>query len=230
MEGMEGVVALPADSTEARRQTDAAIAEFTATLAEDDPIAAAYRPAAGALAQLETLRRDIDAGEAPRNQSNLDAPHEIAMGYSEPITSLLDAHTTASGTIDEPELRRTAELIGLCLRQIENTELLVSYALVAALSDGGVDQPDEIAELSRLRAQTDRGPHDAMRLAAGSEHAGAARDLEGALEDARLQELIAEALETGHMDLPALVEAPEEALGPWHSFLGRLLAALPTGP
>ncbi|MFP3902369.1 MAG: nitrate- and nitrite sensing domain-containing protein, partial [Acidimicrobiia bacterium] len=71
MEGMEGVVALPADSTEARRQTDAAIAEFTATLAEDDPIAAAYRPAAGALAQLETLRRDIDAGEAPRNQSNL---------------------------------------------------------------------------------------------------------------------------------------------------------------
>lgn len=227
--GFEEALGVPYDSTQARRETDAALADFTAVLAENDEMAAAYRLAVDALAELDELRGEVDAHEGPRDVSNVDAMNRIALRYGVPVTALLEAHAEVADAIDDPGLRRTARLIGVCLQQIEIAQVLTTDLLLAVLSDGGVNDPDEIAALARRGGQMADGGVEAVTLA-GIEHADAAGELEGALEAVGLSEVIGEAIETGQVDLVSLMDASAEELDAWHRFLDRLLAALPAGP
>jgi signal transduction histidine kinase len=149
-----------------RAVTDAARADFQRELAVRGPAAGeAYAPALAGLAELATLRKDIDdyaAGQTTRTLASIGFTTTLFDRYTALIAPFLDGMSRISIATDDRELRQGANLTETVTRQIETIPLLANaLVLPATVPTGpgdkpGLSSPAEIAKVSRLKAAFDR--------------------------------------------------------------------------
>jgi Nitrate and nitrite sensing len=208
--GMENDFALPVeDNAAARAATDESIEVFRRDIERlGGAVEDAYGPALDDMAALDDLRAQIDgAPDGSRGLGNIEAVSSNFDGYTAAMQPLFEANKQVALAIDDPDLRRGAELIDLGSRQTDIIATLVRDLLLAAVggtSPDGVNAPAEVsavaAGLTELRANE-------QRLAAKG--TGLYREL---VEDLFADEAVAnfppvveQALTTGAVDLDGVI-------------------------
>jgi signal transduction histidine kinase len=157
LQGFEDAVVLPVEGyDETRSLTDEAIDAFRAELGEKDELVQdAFRPALDGLGALDEIRSDIDeiTAGSPTVQQRVEFGFATFERYTRLADPFFDATTQIAEAVDDVELRWGASLADAAARQIEVISQIMSATIGnALLSEGGVDQPDEITELAFLQS------------------------------------------------------------------------------
>lgn len=220
--GLTGAVELPvADGAAARRQTDAAVAEFEAVAAAEP----AYQDALAALPAVTELRSELDGRTQPPGLSEAPYARQVHDRYSEAVTALLDAQTQVVAGIDDPELRRGASLSETALRQVELVSQLSQEVLAVPTAQG---TSESVRVMAGLRGELERGRSFVMSSADGA-YADAAGRLDAVLAAAGSLDAVDTALSTGQVDLPALLGATDAMGQGWRTFLDEIQVVLARG-
>ncbi|MFS8483493.1 MAG: HAMP domain-containing protein, partial [Acidimicrobiia bacterium] len=204
--GAEDDFALPVeDNAEARRTVDEALAVLRNEVeSRGGEVEAAYRPAIEAMAALDDLRRQVDsAPEESRNLQNIDVVSGIFDGYTELMAAFFDANKRVSLAVDDPELRRGAELVDLSARQTDLIAILVKHLLLAQVGGSnpdGLNTPQELAEVASHLGLLRMNEQLIVTKGTGRyrEHVEA---LFAAEEIQRFPQVVDEAIATGTVDL-----------------------------
>src|SRR5690606_27566636 len=152
--GAEDDFALPVeDNAEARRTVDDALAVLRNEVESlGGEVEAAYRPAIEGMEALDDLRRQVDnAPDDSRNLQNIDVVSGIFDAYTEVMDAFFDANKRVSLAVDDPDLRRGAELVDLSARQTDLIAILVKHLLLAQVggtNPDGLNTPDELAAVA----------------------------------------------------------------------------------
>jgi hypothetical protein len=179
-----------------------------------------YEDALAAVADLDRLRDDIDSRTQPAALTEAPFASEVFDRYSEAIEAVHDADLRLRlTTIDDPELRRGAELLAEGQRALDAAERL---PLVIAGNGGILDAPEAIATTTAIRADLDSSRAAVTELAAGTDYEVAADQLDAALAEAGLEDVLDEALATQRLDMSRLVAALGPASGAWQTFIGEV--------
>jgi signal transduction histidine kinase len=155
--GAQDIIDTPVGNPEeARANTDDALDTFLDRIERSDRAEEVYAPAVEALENdLDDLRGLVDEQEWPdeltidpeRREVQLD----IFAGYSTVITAMLDGNTALAQEIDDPDMRRGAELIDLTSRQTDLLAHLVSKGLSTVAGSGGqLEDREIIADMGAL--------------------------------------------------------------------------------
>src|SRR5262245_23369100 len=207
---VEDAVALPVeDNGQARETVNAAISSFRAEVNErGGNIALAYAPALEQLDNLDALRASIDAiPESERGLQNIEAVSTNFDGYSQIMDAFFDANKRVALAIDDPELRRGAELTDLEARQTDLLARLVRDLLLAGIggdSPDGLNMPSEIGSVSRQLAAL-RADADAIRTKATGDYKPLADALFADENVQGFPEVVDQAIATGQVDLDAVL-------------------------
>ena len=204
------LVQLPIEDQQAARQvTDEAAAAFRAEVdGRGDAVSAAYAPALAQLDALGDLRAQIDA-VPPEQRSivNISAVISIFDGYSEIMDTFFAANKRVALAIDDPDLRRGAELTDLSARQTDTLARLVRELLLAFAggeSPDGLNSPAEIASVSRLLSQLRENEQQIVNKATG-DYRPLAEDLFASQEVQNFPPLVDDAIATGNVQLDAIL-------------------------
>ncbi len=201
--------ALPVeDNAEARAVTDESVTALRSQVQDlGGAVGEAYQPSLDRLDELEQLRNEIDTSPGNRGLFNIDAVSEYFNRYTALMDDLFAANRRVALAVDDPELRRGAELIDLSGHQTNLIAILVRDMLLAEVggeAPNGIDTPQEVsaiaATLSELRAN-----EDLIATKATGEYRQLAADLFAAPEIVAFPQVVDEALATGHADLDAVV-------------------------
>ncbi|MGH9250137.1 MAG: nitrate- and nitrite sensing domain-containing protein, partial [Acidimicrobiales bacterium] len=216
--GQEETYVLDTEGYEGTRaETDAAIAAFEVELAgEEQPVRDAFRPAMEALADLASVRADIDAFAGPRDITNIEPANEFYARYSDLIQPLLSANGLVVSAIDNPELRQGAAVVDLTTRQVEDqADLTRLTVLGVTLQGGAVDTPAEITAISQARSTFERNNSEILDI--GEPYAGLVDELYPEEMVALLSEQVDLAITTGHADVATILQVislpPDEGYG-----------------
>ena len=210
--GLEGAVELAVeDDAEARSETDAALDRLQAEIDRvGGTIADSHRPAFEGLDQLVGLRQEIDAYDGPRDLTSTEMMTPVFDSYTEAMGLVFGANRRVVEAIEDPDLRRGAEIADISTRQTDLIARLVSEMLRADIGGGhppdGLDQPDEIATVAGLLVRLRANQADIELYAVGGYAPLTSRLLE-ADEVALLPHLVDDALVTGEVSLDDLLAA-----------------------
>ncbi|HEX6424387.1 MAG TPA: nitrate- and nitrite sensing domain-containing protein, partial [Acidimicrobiales bacterium] len=202
----EEAFALPVtDNAEARTDTDRTLADFRAEVeSQGGEIEAAYRPAIEAMDRLAGLRADVDAvSDDDRGLENIAAVRENFGGYTEVMDPLFEANKRVALTVDDPDLRRGAELVDLAARQTDIIATLVGDLLLAQVGGDdpdGVNTADELASIAGLLGQLQANEQLILTKATG-DYRPFAGALFAAEEVQRFPQVVQDALDTGVVDI-----------------------------
>jgi hypothetical protein len=214
------------DLGEARAQTDEALAELEEAVDKAGDSGTAYGSAFDALDRLAQVRADVDARSGSIDISDTQALRAVEAPYAEMTTAILDAAKGTAQHIDDPQLRRGAALHAASVGQLVQEQELMRFLVVETVGDGLSDTAS-VAEASRLNSDALSGRAEVMELAAGSDYADIAERLRADLAAADLTGVVQTALETGVVDIQALLSAAStEPNAGWQGFLARLEEAL----
>ncbi|HKY65393.1 MAG TPA: nitrate- and nitrite sensing domain-containing protein [Acidimicrobiales bacterium] len=202
--------ALPVeDNAEARSITDGAVAELRAEVeARGGAVEEAYAPALARMDELTALRDEIDASpDDARSLTNITAVSQYFDRYTELMDDLFAANKRVALAIDDPELRRGAELIDLSGRQTNLIAILVRDMLLAAVggeAPDGLNQPEEIAPVAQSLGQL-RSNEELIDTKATGDYRQLAADLFAAEEIQRFPEVVDQAIATSEVDLDGTI-------------------------
>src|SRR5262245_30715281 len=208
--GVEDAVALPVeDNGQAREAVNAAISSFRAEVNDrGGNIALAYAPALEQLDQLDALRASIDAvPDDQRTLANIGTVSRVFDGYTGIMAAFFDANKRVALAIDDPDLRRGAELTDLEARQTDLLARLVRDLLLAQLggdNPDGLNVPSEISSVSRQLAAL-RANADLIRTKATGDYKPLADALFADENVQKFPEVVDQALATGQVDLDAVL-------------------------
>ena len=154
--------ALPVeDNAEARAATDEAVADFREQVQSlGGEVEAAYSPALDAMSGIGELRDQIDSFEGTRSFANIEPTVEIFDAYGPFMAPFFEANKQVALAIDNPELRRGAELVDLSSRQTDLIAQLTRDLLLARhRRRRQAQQPGEVSavagRLGQLEANKD---------------------------------------------------------------------------
>ena len=153
-------VTAPVESYEETRQaTDEAVRELRLQIRGAGPVAAAaFGPALDNLADLESLRAEIDDNRATSPAAGTSDNNGFAEGmytrYIAMIRPLFDATDQVSLTIADDRLRRGAQLVNTTSRNIELFVDMARRHLIVG-SGGGIDDRSEIQVAARAKSLWD---------------------------------------------------------------------------
>ncbi|HEX6238868.1 MAG TPA: nitrate- and nitrite sensing domain-containing protein [Acidimicrobiales bacterium] len=151
------------DYPSSRQATDEAITRFRAEVeSRGGRVAEVYADALAGLDALGGIRADIDAYTGPRDLGGVPFSEEIFARYSAVIAPFFDANTRLSLVIDDPDLRNGAALIDTTSRQVEVLGQLAARTIIDMIGPGGIDEPDEIDPISRLKARFDANTEELL--------------------------------------------------------------------
>jgi signal transduction histidine kinase len=205
--GQEDTYVLETEGYEGTRaETDAAIAAFEDQLAgEEQPVRDAFTPAMGALAELKTVRADIDAYSGPKDLTNIETANELYARYSDLIQPLLSANGLVVSAIDNPELRQGAAVVDLATRQVEDQAELIRLTVVGVtLQSARVDTPAEITAISQARSTFEQNNRDILDI--GEPYATLVDELYPEEMVSQLAEQVDSAVIKGTADVPQILE------------------------
>ena len=219
LRGTDDVIASEvADTAEARRITDVAVALFE-TFVAGSPEGAAYAGGLATLEDLGQLRTDIDADPGPRNLDNLAASQAVFDRYAAMVDGLLDDQTAFAETIDDPVVRAGAEAYGRGLHLVEQTTQLVESSLWAVVMPGTA----AVTDVSRLHTDLQQDLDALVAATAGTPYAEAAATVVGEVEGSGLLDATGGLPGDGSLDLSALFDARALLIGEsWPTFLDRV--------
>jgi HAMP domain-containing protein len=208
-------------NADARRATDRAVADFRRLVDDHGPeVQESYAPTLADLDRLAELRDDIDTNAGPFTfDANYPAADEAFGRYTELIDHLIDANADVAFAIDDPDLRRGAEVSLLASRQADAVARLIRHVLITAIGPDGFDQRSEIVELGRLYGRARQG-EDAMRLQATGAYAEIAAPVQTALTP--LYEQVEHVMATTEVDVVPFLGAMDP--GPEGSYDGSFRA------
>jgi signal transduction histidine kinase len=167
---MGDIIGVPVETSErARSRTDVAIDDLRRLVAtHGEKVRAAYGPALAKLDGLAELRADVDANPGPyRIDTNYAAADEAFTRYTTMVDTLLDANANVAISIDDPDLRRGADVSFQASRQADAVARLVRHMLVTGIGEGGFDQREEMVELGALYGRATRGEAALFAIANG---------------------------------------------------------------
>jgi signal transduction histidine kinase len=139
------------DNGACRAETDRSLETLAAQIEADGPaIQEAYAPAFAELARLDEVRDFVDSLTPGGLSENQHLARLVFLDYSVIIDSLLEGNGSVVRAIDNPDLRRGAELSHTASRNMDLLAHTVEHLLTALTSPGGLDQPEEIGEIAEL--------------------------------------------------------------------------------
>ncbi|MGH9231148.1 MAG: HAMP domain-containing protein, partial [Acidimicrobiales bacterium] len=187
--------ALPVeDNAQARAATDQTAADFREQVQSlGGEVEAAYGPALDALSGIGELRNRIDSFEGTRSLTNIEPTIEIFDAYGPFMAPFFEANKRVALAIDNPDLRRGAELVDLSSRQTDLIAQLTRDLLLASIGgDNKLNQPAEVSavagRLGQLQANEDlietKATGDYSLLAGGLLHSEEVQLFPDVVEDA----------------------------------------------
>src|SRR5262245_13980891 len=210
---------------ETRADTDDARERFEEELDRRGEAArTAYTAALARLEDLPGLRDDAGANAPERTMARIEVSTEFFNSYTEMIEPFFGGMTQLSIAMDDPELRQGARLIEVVTHQLEDTSQLANAlafpAIVATTDDDapGFDRPAEIAELARLHTAFMRQA-DELRNADRA-YAGVAEEFFPDDFTQVLDETSEQALDTGQIDVAALIAGLDTPEGEQNAYVG----------
>jgi signal transduction histidine kinase len=148
-----------------RKPTDAAVADFRRSLAEQSPaIQQIYAPALAQLDQLGTVRADVDLYSGERSLANTYSS-VVYERYTDIIEEFFDAAVRVGSSVDDRTLRTALDILDLMSRQKEQGTEVFRLELLymgAPSRAGKAEVAAEAAKVDQINAQV-------QRLAASSE-------------------------------------------------------------
>jgi signal transduction histidine kinase len=174
--GQGGVLRIPCeDNAGCRQATDTSLERFRSVIpGQGDKAESAYAPALDALDALEPLRSDIDADAGPFALTNTIFTNQVFQRYTELVDALLSANTKVSLAIEDPELRRGADLSYMASWQTDLMARVVQNYVIAAVSGGlGTEDLQHTGGLYQLAARN----YADIRTIADGKYAAAADQL-----------------------------------------------------
>ena len=168
--GAEDLIDLPVeDQASGREATDAAVVEFEQDLnSQSSDARRSYANGLDGLDQLDELRAQVDDFAGTRDLQNIGYTIDVFDGYSAIMTRLFDANRQVALEIDDPDLRRGAQLIDLTARQTDLHAKLAELMILAAVSGDGINTSKEIASISALRSELSDNEKAIRTKAAGA--------------------------------------------------------------
>ena len=216
------------DPTEARRQTDSAVATLVAAVEDHEDEGAAYGPALDALAGLGSVRGEVDARTEPRSLEQVPAAEAVAARYDEVATALHEANAALADAVEEPGLRRGATLYATAVEQSDLWPRLTTTLMMSVLTgSGSLDEAEDVAEIAEMWGEAETARSFVVELAAGSEYEGPARTLDADLGRSTYVDAVETALRTGDVDLSALTDGAQASADQgWPAFLQQVEESL----
>jgi signal transduction histidine kinase len=168
-------------------------------------IEAAYGPALDPMSGLGELRSQIDAFDGTRGLENIEVTSETFDAYAPFMIPIFEANKQVALAIDDPELRRGAELVDLSSRQTDLIAQLTRDLLLATIGgDSRLNQPAEISAVAGRLGQL-RTNEQLITTKATGGYRPLAEALFGAEEIQRFPEVVDQALETGEPDIDGVI-------------------------
>ncbi|HET6665044.1 MAG TPA: nitrate- and nitrite sensing domain-containing protein, partial [Acidimicrobiales bacterium] len=199
--------ALPVeDNAQARAATDKAVADFREQVQDlGGEVEAAYGPALDAMSEIGELRNRIDSFEGTRSLQNIEPTIEIFDAYGPFMAPFFEANKRVALAIDNPELRRGAELVDLSSRQTDLIAQLTRDLLLAAIGgDGKLKDPAEVSAVAGRLGQLDANK-DLINTKATGDYSLLAGSLFHAKEIQLFPDVVEAALETGDIDADGVI-------------------------
>ena len=231
----QGVLELPvATNDEARTETDESLAQFESLIrSQGGEVLETYEPAFSALDGVEALRTDVDEVPLPHTSDDPDdaaVADEVFLRYTEMIDELLQANSRVALAIDDPELRRGADLSHMATRQLDLIARLVRVYLHAAVTgDGKLVDREEIREAGELYGPAVENLEEIIAFASGDYAEAGDRLVEFQESQNFLEEVAPEVIRTGTIPTGALLEVvsvPEDES--YYGFRERVRGVLET--
>ncbi len=196
------------DPEAAAVQTDAAIEAFRDEVdSQGDSLVDTYAPAFAAFEELDALRAEVAAvPPEDRTIASIAEVSEIFDRYTELWEAFSAANRQVVAAIDDPQLRQAGLLIDLNNRQTNLVAMLVRDVLKAEVGDGesGFSSSEEIEPVGRRLYQLRQNWEQMVSLGPGV-YAPLVEELLAAEEVQQFPQVIATALDSGRIDLTALV-------------------------
>ena len=199
--------ALPVeDNAQARAATDKAVADFRDQVESlGGEVEAAYGPSLDAMDGIGELRTQIDSFQGTRGLANIGPTTEIFDAYGPFMTPFFDANKQVALSIDNPELRRGAELVDLSSRQTDLIAQLTRDLLLAAIGgDGKLNQPEEVSAVAGRLGQL-KSNEDLIQTKATGDYELLSGSLFHSEEVEEFPEVVETALETGEIDVDGVI-------------------------
>ncbi len=199
--------ALPVeDNAQARAATDKEVAAFREQVENlGGEVEAAYGPALDAMDGIDELRNQIDSFEGTRSLENIGPTAEIFDAYGPFMAPFFEANKQVALSIDNPELRRGAELVDLSSRQTDLIAQLTRDLLLAAIGgDGKLNQPEEVSAVAGRLGQLDTNK-DLIQTKATGDYALLSGSLFHSQEVREFPDVVEAALETGNVDVDGVI-------------------------
>jgi signal transduction histidine kinase len=199
--------ALPVeDNAQARAATDQEVATFRDQVESlGGEVEAAYLPALDAMDGIGELRNQIDSFQGTRGLENIGPTTEIFDAYGPFMTPFFDANKQVALSIDNPELRRGAELVDLSSRQTDLIAQLTRDLLLAAIGgDGKLNQPEEVSAVAGRLGQLESN-EDLIKTKATGDYELLSGSLFHSEEVQEFPEVVEAALETGQVDVDGVI-------------------------
>jgi signal transduction histidine kinase len=210
MIGQGALLELPvADNAAARQVVDQALANFRNLVADQQAeVQETYQPALDKLDELDAIRADVDANEGPFDLENIEPTDEIFQRYSEVVDALLQGNTRVAVAIDDPELRRGADLAYMAGRETDLIARLIRTLLLSgATNNNKLDSREELAAAGGLFGQVEK-THNAILDMSTGEYEDAGQKLSSEVEATGLIEtVVPQAIESGDIDFPSVLGA-----------------------
>jgi Nitrate and nitrite sensing len=225
-----GVLDLPVESfEEAGQKTDESLAALREDVeARGGRVADEYLPVLDKLEEgLGPLREQVNGYEGTRtiaysveNKPVQDLSDEVFVGYSTLITDLFETNTQVALAVDNPTLRRGAELNDLATRTLDTVSQVVRLLLLASVSgqevDGQppnrLDTPEEVAAVSAAYGQVLSSRETTEALGTGP-YRDVTQEMVAESDDTGFFDVTDRALETGEVDTEEVfrsVSIPED--------------------
>ncbi|HET6835633.1 MAG TPA: nitrate- and nitrite sensing domain-containing protein, partial [Acidimicrobiales bacterium] len=199
--------ALPVeDNAEARAATDEAVADFREQVQRlGGEVEAAYSPALDAMSGIGELRNQIDSFEGTRSFENIEPTIEIFDAYGPFMAPFFEANKQVALAIDNPQLRRGAELVDLSSRQTDLIAQLTRDLLLAVIGgDNQLKDPAEVSAVAGRLGQLDANK-DLIQTKATGDYALLAGSLFHAEEIQLFPKVVEDALETGAPNVDGVI-------------------------
>ncbi len=209
--GQEGDISLYEGGTaEIIADTDEAIASFESEVGRQGAdVQAAFAPGLATLAGLDELRARVEAmPDDQRSLANMSVADEVFEGYATIMRTFAVANEQVAASIDDIVLRRGALLVHA---NSEQTDLVASIAqdLFVAQVGGaadGLNTPSEVSAVASQLAEM-RAIHRRLGDMASGRFEPLVDELLTSDEVQTFPSVVDNALGTGHIDLPSVLES-----------------------
>jgi signal transduction histidine kinase len=208
--GQGNLLELPVKTNaEARQVVDGALRNFENLIEQQRPeVQETYAPAFQKLDELDEVRTAIDGNEGPYELANIEFTDGIFLDYSEMIDVLLQANTRVAVAIDDPDLRRGADLSYQASRETDLIARLVRTMLFAgATNDQKLASRDELARAGGLFGQVTKTNDAILEMATGDYKAAGDKLRSEMNATGFIEHVVPDAIETGQVDIQGTLQA-----------------------